>query len=65
MCGTVTVGAVLPPPAVKGGGWGWRLWVSGETSTSESRAKSEQVAKDALLARFTDFLCVENMEVTK
>lgn len=55
LCGMVTVGAVFPP-VVGSDDWVWRLWVSGETAAPQGRAKSEQAAKNALLARFRDFL---------
>lgn len=55
LCGTLTVGAVFPPVTI-GEKWGWRLWVGGEQAATEGRAKSEQAAKNALLARFRDFL---------
>lgn len=55
LCGTVTVGAVFPPP-VAGDNWVWRLWVSGETAAPQGRAKTEQAAKKAMLARFGRFL---------
>lgn len=55
LCGRVTVGAAFPP-MVKGDDWVWRLWVSGEVYAPNGRAKSEQAAKNALLARFRDFL---------
>lgn len=64
MCGSVTVGAVFPP-AVKGDDWVWRLWVSGETSAPHGRAKSEQAAKNAFLARFRDFLRAAELQEMK
>lgn len=64
LCGTVTVGAVFPP-AVRGDDWTWRQWISGGAYTPEGRAKSEQAAKNALLARFRDFLrAAELVEAT-
>ncbi len=63
LCGTVTVGAVFPPP-VSGDDWTWRLWVGGDL-VPEGRAKSERSAKNALLARFRDFLrAAELVEAT-
>ena len=62
--GSVTLGAVFPP-AVKGDDWVWRLWVSGETSAPNGRAKSEQAAKNAILARFRDFLRKAELEEVK
>lgn len=55
LCGTVTVGAVFPP-LVAGDKWVWRQWVSGEATPPSGWAKSEQAAKNALLARWRDFL---------
>lgn len=55
LCGTMTVGAAFPPVTI-GEKWGWRLWACGEQAATEGRAKSEQAAKNALLARFRDFL---------
>jgi hypothetical protein len=62
LCGRVTVGAAFPP-AVKGDDWVWRMWVHGEISAPEGRAKSEHAAKNALLGRFRDFLRVAELEV--
>lgn len=59
--GSVTTGAVFPP-AVNGDDWVWRLWVSGETSAPNGRARSEQAAKNAILARFRDFLRAAGLE---
>ncbi|WP_347311404.1 hypothetical protein [Defluviimonas sp. SAOS-178_SWC] len=64
LCGTVIVGAAFPP-AVKGDDWVWRLWISGETSAPNGRAKSEQAAKNALIARFRDFLRAAKLEEKK
>lgn len=64
LCGKVAVGAAFPP-AVKGDDWVWRLWVSGETSAPNGRAKSEQAAKNAALARFRDFLRAVELEERK
>ena len=61
LCGTVTVGAVFPPVTI-GEKWGWRLLVGGEQAATEGRAKSEQAAKNALLARFRDFLRAAELE---
>lgn len=55
VCGRVLVGAVFPP-AVKGDDWRWQLWIRSEMAGGHGRAKSEQAAKNALLARFRDFL---------
>lgn len=54
-CGNIIVGAVFPP-VVTGDDWIWRLWASGGPVAPNGRAKTEQAAKDALLARFRDFL---------
>lgn len=62
LSGSVTVGAAFPP-AVAGDDWVWRQWVHGGTATPEGRAKSEQAAKAALLARFRDFLRAAGLEV--
>ena len=52
------VGAVFPPC---GDGqhrfpWVWRWWLGGVTATKEGRAKTEQAAKNAILAEARDWL---------
>ncbi len=62
LCGTITIGAVFPP-AVTGGYWTWRQWVNAGLATPEGRARSEQAAKAAMLARFREFLREAGLEV--
>lgn len=64
LCGNVVAGAAFPP-AVDGDDWVWRLWVHGTVATPEGRAKSEQAAKNALIARFRDFLRAAELEEKK
>lgn len=61
LCGAITVGAVFPP-AVTGDNWTWRQWINAGPSTPEGRARTEQAAKAALLARFRDFLREAGLE---
>lgn len=55
--GAVDVGAVFPPAGTPPDRlpWVWRLWVNGKTFTTDGRAKTEQAAKNALLAAWRDF----------
>ena len=55
MAGSVPVGAVFPP-AGPAGAWCWTLWVGGVQFTAQGEARTEQAAKNALLARWRDFL---------
>ena len=63
LCGTVTVGAVYPP-AKDGDGWLWRAAITdtGQPTDGWEVAASEQAAKNALLARFRDFLRAAELE---
>lgn len=56
--GTMDVGAVFPPAGVAQHHvpWVWRLWINGTTVSSYGGAKTEQAAKNALLAEWRDFL---------
>lgn len=56
--GTVDVGAVFPPVGQPRDRlpWVWRLWVNGKTCATDGRAKTEQAAKNALLAAWRDFI---------
>lgn len=53
--GRVNVGAVFPPGSSLGQ-WEWRLFLTELGASEHGAAKSEQAAKNALLARFRDFL---------
>lgn len=57
LCGTVTVGVAVPP-AEADGKWLWRSIVADESVPPGgwTVARSEAAAKNALLARFRDFL---------
>lgn len=55
MSGSFTVGAVFPPPA-PGGVWRWRLFGVWHPGPTHGTANTEQAAKNALLARWRDFL---------
>lgn len=56
--GTVDVGAVFPPIGQPRDRlpWVWRLWLNGSTVATDGRAKTEQAAKNALLAAWRDFI---------
>jgi hypothetical protein len=56
--GTVDVGAVFPPAGQPRDRlpWVWRLWLNGSTGATDGRAKTEQAAKNALLAAWRDFI---------
>lgn len=58
MSGAVAVGAVFPPVGQPRDRlpWVWRLWLNGSTVATDGRAKTEQAAKNALLAAWRDFL---------
>lgn len=58
MSGAVAVGAVFPPVGQPRDRlpWVWRLWVNGKTCATDGRAKTEQAAKNALLAAWRDFI---------
>lgn len=60
MLGEHQVGAVFPPSAVDLGRrrpvWRWSWWLSNGPRMREGQAKSEQAAKDALLAEARDWL---------
>lgn len=59
MLGQHDVGAVFPPPNVttlNRPDWLWRFWLGTITSGKEGRAKSEQAAKNAILAEARDWL---------
>ncbi len=58
MSGAVAVGAVFPPVGQPRDRlpWVWRLWVNGKTCATDGRAKTEQAAKNALLAAWLDFI---------
>lgn len=66
LCGTVTVGVVYPP-AKDGDGWLWRAAITdkGQPTDGWEVAASEQAAKNALLARFRDFLRAAELEEVK
>lgn len=58
--GRVNVGAVFPPQGK--GQWEWRLFLTELGPSATGIAKSEQAAKNALLARFRDFLGAAELE---
>lgn len=59
--GSVTVGAVYPPPS-PGGRWRWRLWVADEWNCGDGSAASELAAKNALLGRWRRFLTAAGLQ---
>lgn len=63
MLGQHQVGAIFPPPNVTPD-WAWRFWLGSLTVTacSNGRAKSEQAAKNALLAAARDWLRKAGLE---
>ncbi len=60
MLGQHQVGAVFPPPNCPSGySWRWSFWLPGDgisRTIVESSAKTEQAAKNALLAEARDWL---------
>lgn len=56
LCGSVTVGAVFPPVGTPPNKWAWRVWVTADGFARDGSAKSEQAAKTAAMAAFSDFL---------
>ena len=59
MLGEHKIGAVFPPPKVTTltrPDWLWRFWLGTITSGKEGRAKTEQAAKNAILAEARDWL---------
>lgn len=56
--GAMDVGAVFPPVGQPRDRlpWVWRLWLNGSTVATDGRAKTEQAAKNALLAAWRDFI---------
>lgn len=58
MLGQHQAGAIFPPcrDAIGGQPWVWRWWLGGTTATKEGRAKTEQAAKNAILAEGRDWL---------
>ncbi len=66
MLGEHQVGAVFPPLAheVKRGRpvWAWQWWLSIVPAIKQGKAKSEQAAKDALLAEARDWLRMAGVE---
>lgn len=61
LSGSVTVGAIFPPPDGKGD-WHWRMWAAYERHRGYGTAKSEQAAKNALLAHWRDFLAAAQLQ---
>ena len=59
MLGEHQIGAVFPPsghPQVGIGPWAWLFWLGKMTPGKATSAKTEQAAKDALLAEAKDWL---------
>jgi hypothetical protein len=54
--GSVAVGAVFPALDQPGAKWRWRYWLTGTVVTTHGEARSEQAAKNALLAEWRAFL---------
>lgn len=57
MLGQHQIGAVFPPCTIdppERNPWAWRFWLT--TTAKEGRAKTEQAAKNALLAKAREWL---------
>ena len=61
MLGQHQVGAVFPPCPTEGGKWTWRFWLD-RTGAKEGRAKTEQAAKNFILAEARDWLNKAGMQ---
>lgn len=59
--GSVTVGAVYPPPPA-GGLWRWVVWAPPAEFADRGAASSETAAKHAVLARWRDFLAAAQLQ---
>lgn len=59
--GSVTVGAVFPPPE-GGRQWEWRIWIVDGHRPTTGHAGSEMAAKNAALARWRDFLAAAQLQ---
>ena len=55
MLGEHQIGAVFPPWSDRSP-WGWRFWLNAHLTATEGKAKTEQAARNALLAEAKDWL---------